>query len=207
MDRHAWNRRQLLKVLWLGSCGTATLPAWIEGLGDAARGHIDGAPSGQGTAPGWTPSLLTADQAEAVGILSELIIPQTETAGAREAGVHRFIDAVLADAPSREREQFLQGLAWVEARSQQLFRTTLRLATPQQQTTLLTGISDPAVTSAERTGVEFFEALKTLTITGYYTSQIGMLEELGDDGRRMFADYAGCVHSAHKGDVAVRPGR
>lgn len=207
MDRQAWNRRQLLKALWLGSCGTATLPAWVEALGDMALGRIADGPSGQATAPRWTPSVLTAHEAETVDILSELIIPQTDTAGARRAGVARFIDAVLADAPTREREPFVRGLAWVDARSEQLFRTTLWQATPQQQTTLLADISDPAAASADRTGVEFFQALKTLTITGYYTSQIGMLEELGGDGRRMFADYGGCVHPGHKGDPAVRPGR
>ena len=56
-------------------------------------------------------------------------------------------------------------------------------------------------------GVEFFRGLKALTITGYYTSRIGMLEELGDDGRVVFSDYIGCVHREHKREATLSPRR
>src|SRR5439155_11659241 len=42
----------------------------------------------------------------------------TDTPGARAAGVHRFIDAMLAESfPPSERERFLAGLAEVDARA------------------------------------------------------------------------------------------
>jgi hypothetical protein len=36
-----------------------------------------------------------------------------------------------------------------------------------------------------------------MTITGYYTSEIGMRQELGDDGQLFFAEFKGCTHPEH----------
>ena len=46
----------------------------------------------------WTPRVLTARQNDAVVVLTELIIPETDTPGAKAALVNRFIDSVLSDA-------------------------------------------------------------------------------------------------------------
>lgn len=73
-----------------------------------------------------------------------------------------------------------------------------------EQTALLTIISSEDNRSLrERTGVEFFQALKELTVTGYYTSEIGMLEELGDDGGTYFDDDPGCQHPEHQDQRGV----
>src|SRR6185503_4455529 len=45
----------------------------------------------------WRPRTLTAAQNELVATLAEHIIPATDTPGARAAGVHRFVDALLTD--------------------------------------------------------------------------------------------------------------
>ena len=50
----------------------------------------------------------------------------------------------------------------------------------------------------DQVGTEFFKAIKALTITGYYTSEIGMKQELGDDGQLFFLEYPGCTHPQHK---------
>ena len=47
-------------------------------------------------APGWKPLLLDEHQNETLIILSDLIIPATDTPGAKEALVNRYIDLVLA---------------------------------------------------------------------------------------------------------------
>ncbi len=151
--------------------------------------------------------------------MAELIIPQTDTAGARAARVHHFIDAVLADAEPAMRNRFLHGLSWIEERSRSRYGVDFIKAAPEQQTALLMPLSRPADTKApaqkesayETTrplqqdppdappavARDFFSVMKSLTITGYYTSEAGMKEELGDDGGVFFADYEGCVHPAH----------
>src|SRR6266581_6945618 len=66
----------------------------------------------------WTPSALSAEQADLVATIAEHILPETDTPGARAVGVHRFIDAMLAEAYStQERQPFVAGLADVDRRA------------------------------------------------------------------------------------------
>ena len=37
-----------------------------------------------------------------------------------------------------------------------------------------------------------------MTITGYYTTQIGLQQELGDDGKLVLAEFKGCTHPEHQ---------
>jgi hypothetical protein len=150
-------------------------------------------------AAAWAPKVFDAHQNETVVVLSELIIPQTDTPGAKAAKVNEFIDLVLDDAAASDRKQFMKGLAWMDGRSQELFGADFVSAAPEQQTALLTIISSPKNKAFEdQVGVDFFKAIKGLTITGYYTSEIGMKQELGDDGQLFFLEYPGCTHSQHK---------
>lgn len=198
MDSKTTDRRKALKALALGALGAATLPVWIERLTDVALadGHHPASPSA--SAAQWSPAILTPHENETVATICELIIPQTETAGARAANVNQFIDFVMADAEMPERDQFRRGLVWIDARSQERYGGPFTSATPQQQNELLTLVSgSTGQTPADQPGVEFFRAIKILTVTGYYTSKIGMQQELGDDLRVVFRDYVGCTHPGH----------
>lgn len=44
----------------------------------------------------------------------------------------------------------------------------------------------------------FFKRLKSLTIDGYYTSSIGIHEELGYRGNTPQAEFKGCTHPEHQ---------
>ena len=195
------DRREALRRIVIASAGAAVVPAWVDGLSEAALAQAGAvAQSPTGAAAEWTPRVFTPHQNATVIELSELIIPRTETAGARDARVNAFIDTVLDDAAPAERGAFLQGLDWMDRRSRETFGTDFVDAAPAEQTALLTVVSSPDNTLlADREGVAFFEALKRLTVTGYYTSEIGMLEELGDDGTRHFDAKRGCQHPEHKG--------
>jgi hypothetical protein len=46
--------------------------------------------------------------------------------------------------------------------------------------------------------VDFFAAMMSMTITGYYTSEIGMRDELGDNGQLFLPSYDGCTHPEHQ---------
>jgi hypothetical protein len=196
------DRRQALRTLAFGGIGAVAAPAWAEKLAEIARDHADHAHtavSAAAEAAPWAPKVFDAHQNETVAVLSELIIPQTDTPGARAAKVNEFIDLVLDDAGESDRKQFLKGLAWMDARSQELFGTDFVSAAPEQQTALLTIVASPKNKAFEdQVGIEFFNAIKGLTITGYYTSEIGMKQELGDDGQLFFLDYPGCTHPQHK---------
>lgn len=197
------DRRQALKKLAAGGVGAAAAPFWSQRLTELARAHSDPhthtAAEATGAAP-WTPRLLDAHQNDTVVAISELIIPETDTPGAKAAKVNEFIDLVLADAGPAERREFLRGLAWMDARSRELFGGDFVAVTPEQQTALVTIVSSPANQSAgDQLGRDFFESIKSLTVMGYYTTEIGLRQELGEDGGVFFADYPGCQHPQHKG--------
>jgi gluconate 2-dehydrogenase gamma chain len=189
-------RRDALRRLALASLAT-TSPAWVTALSGLAHTHASGARP-QSRAPRQL-EVFTAHQNETVVALTELIIPRTDTAGAKAAEVNVFIDTVLDDANANERNEFLRGLIWIDDRSQELFGANFVEAAENEQTALLTIISSEDNQSLpDRIGVEFFQAIKQLTVTGYYTSEIGMLEELDDDGGLDFDDDPGCQHPEHQ---------
>src|SRR5688500_14722679 len=102
------DRRQALRTLALGSVGAVAAPAWAERLVELAREHAEHAPAAAGEAVAWTPKVFDAHQNDTVVLLSELIIPPTDTPGAKAAKVNEFIDLVLAGADPAERKQFLK---------------------------------------------------------------------------------------------------
>jgi hypothetical protein len=177
-------------------------PAWVDRLVAGAEAYASARQhhgSVQQALEPWRPKMLTVQQNAAVIAITELIIPATETPGATAAKVNEFIDAVLDDARDAERREFLDGLAWMDARSRELFGADFAGCAPDQQTALLTIVSSEKNTAMEdRTGVAFFRAIKALTITGYYNSEVGWREALGDDGVVFFADDPGCRHPEHQ---------
>lgn len=191
------SRRQALKTIAASTVGATATSAWVDSLIAHAQTHH---PPPRAKSEPWKPRVLTAWQDRAVGLLAERIIPETDTPGALGAGVNRFIDSTLADAASADRETFLRGLSWIDARSKALFGADIVEASAEQHTRLLTRLSaddNPDVEAA--IGREFFQALKAMTITGYYTSETGLRQELGDDGQMFQLEFSGCDHPEHRG--------
>lgn len=195
------NRRQALRRIALGGAATVAAPLWVENLLAIADQHGAHRAGATAATAAWTPKVLNPHQNELVITLTELIIPQTDTPGAKAAKVNEYIDGVLADATSQDRESFLQGLLWIDARSEDRYRTKFVTAAPSQQIELLTILSTASQppSAEDAAGVAFFDAIKGMTVTGYYTSEIGLKEEIGDDGQMFFAEFKGCTHPEHGG--------
>src|SRR5437660_10472607 len=82
--------------------------------------------------------VLDADQQALVTTLTDLIIPETDTPGAKAARVDQFIDVMLADwYDPADRQRFLDGLADVDARSTPATGQPLIASTPPQHTRAL----------------------------------------------------------------------
>jgi len=194
------NRRRALTQLVAGAVGVASMPQWVESLCLQARAEAQ-TPAAQAaaSATAWTPSVLTPRQNEAVIALTELIIPATDTPGAKAALVNRFIDHVLSATDARERSEFMRGLAWLDERSRARVGRDVAGATAAELTTVLTPLATEGTAPAEdAAGIAFFRAIKSMTVTGYYTTEIGLRQELGDDGRMMLAAFEGCTHPEHQ---------
>lgn len=116
-------------------------------------------------------SATTLDQELLLAELADLIIPNTETPGAKAAGVEKFIIRVLRDCHKpEEQKQFYHSLAQVEADGVQTFGLPFLQLNTKQRTELLT-----RCTVRDK---PFFLKLKQLTVTGYFTSEIGASKAL-----------------------------
>jgi glucoside 3-dehydrogenase (cytochrome c) hitch-hiker subunit len=193
------NRREALRQLSTAAVGAAASPLWVTSLTALAKQQVHThAAAPAMAAKTWTPRVFSARQNDQVISLTELIIPATETPGAKAALVNRFIDQVLADAPAAERNAFLQGLSWIGKRSVAEFGKDFSAASQEQQTALLTRLAGDERPAADATGIAFFRAIKSMTISGYYSTEIGLRQELGDDGQMVLAEFHGCDHPEHQ---------
>src|SRR2546426_8455088 len=121
------NRREVLLLL----AGTGAIPDQLLAIGRAVhkRARVG------------TLRALNAHQNETVATIAELIIPKTDTPGAREAGVPAFIDVMLADwADDDHRQQFTAGLGKGGERARGLFSKDFVACSESPQTHILTDL-------------------------------------------------------------------
>ena len=127
--------------------------------------------------------VLNAQQDASLLVLTDLILPATDTPGAKAADVNAFIDLLLAEwVDPQERERFLKGLSDVDTRARAAFGKDFLQGTPEQQTALLVALDDEAARwkaspEATRGPEPFFRTLKWVTLFGYFTSEVGALQE------------------------------
>jgi hypothetical protein len=135
----------------------------------------------------WQPRTLSPAAGAQVAALADAIIPDTDTPGARAAGVHVFIDLLLAECvPADERKAFVDGLAALDASCRQAHGASLEAVTAAQRTALLQ--------RAETEKNPFVQTLKSLTVLGYGSSRIGASQALAWDA--VPGRYRGCVDLA-----------
>ena len=149
----------------------------------------------------WRPRFLTESELATVEEVAELILPATETPGARGALVHQYVDFALSRDVDAQ-ETIRNGLAWLAARSRTLGGSSFVELAASRQTELLEGIADESSGEAAE-GKAFFKAMKRLTIRGYYRSSIGMHDELGYAGNRHLRVFEGCTHPEHQSFLQV----
>ncbi len=182
------DRRQALKTIGVA----AALPlssSELFALGRAVHAHVQ---SG-GDRVRYVFLSLDADESEILSVATELILPETDTPGARSARVPEFIDAVLGGwFEDGERRRFLRGLRDLDARARTSEGASFSACESAAQIRILQEIEREAHASggarspkrlARRAahtgpGAPFFSALKWLTLFGYYTSEAGMEQEL-----------------------------
>ena len=140
----------------------------------------------------------TTGQAETIDALAEVIIPADDhSPGAKAAKVHEYIDEVVSSSPASVKKTWADGLAALDRMARAEYgREYARCARPQQ-TALMERIArnegHPS-TPAEK----FFGVLKAATIDAYYTSSIGIHDDLEYQGNTVVAEFPGCAHDEHK---------
>jgi len=192
------NRRDAFKAIALGSAGLVSPTSVADGLVAQVHSHAHQKLTVQKAAP-WRPRLFSDAQNETVTLIAELIIPETDTPGARAAKVNEHMDFVLSEETPEARETFLKGLNWIDRKSRQRFGADFTQISPEQQVSILTGVASD-VTAADQVGSQFFEDIKRRTTFAYYTSEIGIHQELKYQGNAVLSEWPGCPHPEHHGD-------
>jgi hypothetical protein len=177
----AISRRTALKAF-----GTAAVLPWLsdEGLLAFTRIQETNAPP--------SPRILAAPQLRTLETLVEAIIPADDRSpGAKEARVADYIDLWLSESDRHVVLEWTGGLAALDAEAARRFRAPFVKLTAAQLDQVLADISrnerDP------KTPLEaFFVMAKQATVTGYYTSKIGIHDELHYKGNVFLREFVGC---------------
>lgn len=141
--------------------------------------------------------LLSDHEDETVRVLVDWIIPADDRSGsATDAGVPEFIDFILTDEelPNREEEQraFRGGLAWIDYECLERFDRPFVECSEEQQRELIEAIAWPEAAADEvEPGVTFFNSLRDLTASGFFSSRIGV-EDLQYRGNQYVDEWTGC---------------
>ena len=136
---------------------------------------------------------LTPAQYDLVEELTEIIIPaDSHSGGAKAAKVAEYIEQVLQESVEEERRaEFQEGLRLVDLMSRHYSGKSFVESDSEQRIAILTVLSENEAMT-ELPEVRFFRELRALTIQGYYTSKIGIHDDLDYKGNRMIVDYVGC---------------
>ena len=179
-------RRNALHLIALGAAATP-LPA-------QHAGHGQGAAPKEGSAE---LRFFSPEQNALVDCISEMIIPADErSGGASAAGVAAFIDELIADSEPDVQKQWTDGLAAMDAEARSRFGRGFVECPEDQRDQILSRLAaseENAQSELER----FFVLIKRQTVSGYYTSRVGLLDELEYKGGGPLAEYPACTHPEH----------
>jgi gluconate 2-dehydrogenase gamma chain len=127
-------------------------------------------------------TFFTAEEYKTVSVLSDIIIPKDETSeSATEAGVPDFIEFMMKDQPNQQLPM-RGGLQWLNNQCQSRYQKPFSECSNIEQIAIVDLIAYPEKASPEmKPGVKFFNLMRNLVATGFYTSQIGV-KDIGYKG-------------------------
>ena len=186
------DRREWLKTSAV-ALGASLLPLPAV---PAETPQAETAPPGPPARPADTKSaarFFTPAQHALVDELSETIIPaDSHSGGAKAAKVADYIEQVLRESFDDSRKAlWREGLRLIDVMSQHYHGKSFVNVSPEDRIAVLTVLSNNDHMT-DLPEVRFFIELKRLTVQGYYTSKIGIHDELDYKGNRILQEYVGC---------------
>lgn len=188
MDR----REALKRTAWMMG-GILSAPA-IAGVlkGCTAKPTID-----------WKPEFFSQEQATLVTRVADIIIPKTDTPGAKEVGVPGFIDKMLKDVYSEEdQKRYMDGLNAFDVAAEKEHGDPFIELSEEDQAAFVKKVHDEAI-NEERSDHRpakrpFILMTKELTMLGFFTSEVGatqVLQYVAVPGA-----YKGCIPLSEAGN-------
>jgi gluconate 2-dehydrogenase gamma chain len=190
------NRRELLQRVAYLMGGAISAPAVL--------GLLNGCTAKQEAS--WQPVFLSKEQGALVSEVAEIMIPRTDTPGAKDAGVPAFIDTMLKDVYTQEdRERYVAGLQAFDDAARTAYSKQFVELSKVQQKELVRKVHDEAVavelaydpppTPLRR---PFILMTKELSLLGFFTSKPGATQVL--QYVAVPGSYQACVPVAQAGN-------
>jgi hypothetical protein len=187
------DRRKSLKAIALGTLSTGLLlDACKEPDKKADPGKTEGTAGKIDRMPEETEHFnkinaekyFTEHEMATIAILSDIIIPKDEISGsATDAKVPDFIEFIVKDMPEHQ-TPMRGGLRWLDLQCLRQYEKSFKDCNEQQRIALVDQIAYPEKAKAEmKPGVNFFNLMRDLTCTGFYTSEIGV-KDIGYAGNK-----------------------
>jgi gluconate 2-dehydrogenase gamma chain len=191
------DRRKSIKTLLVGTAGAVSAGLLVEGCHpaekkatgdetlsggqkDAEHGETTGKINRMKEEAEWekevrAKTFFTPDEMTTITILGDIIIPKDENSGsASESGVPAFIEFIVKDMPEHQ-IPMRGGLRWLDMQCLTHFDKAFKDCSATQQMQIVDEIAWPEKAKPEMAqGVAFFNLMRNLTASGFYTSQMGV---------------------------------
>jgi hypothetical protein len=192
------SRRDALKGLTVGAGVIASLPVLGSTAAAQDHQHMHTATQTAASAKPQPLKFFTPEENRTVIEMSERIIPADDSSpGAKAARVNEYIDLIVSESPDAVKQTWRDGLAAVNKMSGDKFSKPFADASAEQQVELLKAISKNE-RNPQTVEEKFFRTIKNATIDGYYTTEIGIKQELKYKGNSYLKEFVGCTHPEHQ---------
>ncbi len=179
------DRRKSLKVMVLGTVSSGVLLDACK-TDDKKTGVVTTKAKTDGKHPGLmkeevaelervnSETFFTPHEMKTITILGDIIIPKDDVSGsASEAGVPDFIEFIVKDKPEHQ-VPMRGGLRWLDMQCLNRYKNAFAECDTRQQMEMVDEIAWPKKAKPDmKQGVQFFNLIRNLTATGFYTSEIG----------------------------------
>ena len=193
MANQSPDRREILQLLARVAAVSqfAGFSRWIFAA-EHAHDHVAQNATGTKTER-YEPRFFTPAEYKIIDQVTELIIPNDGSPGARDAGVSEFIDFMVS-CDDDIQYAFRTGVAWLNAFASEIYDDGFTILSSERQRALLAKLAYRDQQSpTEVQGQEFFKLIREYTVMGFYTSRIGM-EQLDYPGLKLYSASPECPH-------------
>jgi len=146
------------------------------------------------TSDGWKPSFFSQDQVAMLAEVAERIIPKTDTPGAKDALVHRYMDeAVGYNFDQEDKDIIKSAIGTFDTLANEKFKKKFVDLTESEMDAVIQQTADDAKAAkkAGSTEPQLFNEIKNLVVAGYFTSEVGATQALVYDP--VPGPYQGCI--------------
>lgn len=127
-------------------------------------------------------TFFTAHEMQTITILADIIIPRDAVSGsASDAKVPDFIEFIVKDMPAHQ-TPMRGGLRWLDIQCLKRFNKPFTECVETERISIIDEIAWPNKAKPEmKQGVSFFNLMRNLTASGFYSSAIG-IKDMGYEG-------------------------